>query len=1047
MFRSLKQCFNVFLLFSFLVQTLYPSFAVAMDRGYDEEPITSHERHLKKAGYWSLHKEIKADKSDFLKKNTSIQGHKGVAYLSHLGQQIERLLSIPYPDRVQRDCNELERLSNFVYAASAHACGFSGFDRKATPEEAKRMRRSLTFSLMANPHTLIFQSHNDAFDPYYLHNSERQCFFKGLWAHYEILGRVTENQINGVSLEHYKKVVLPEKFKEARKVIIGDQAYLQKERADIEREKRDRQDIKERSQRSADEEEEPEDEYSKHVNNYFKNLNFKFVLPEETMAQIREIAEADEKALIKREELLFENEDCLQHMKEGFEFEKSFCERFDYDEIDSLVKPYVSAAKNLVGVHDTINVLLTRTKPWDEASKDFDKIWHNDSYYEDDESTDDETPKAFKSLKSPQQGTIEHLLDTWQTNGMRKQFRQYFKDIYWQDQKRKRKSVLKRSGNEQFKHIHAINQFKGAVQVRLQEYQEAKIKLQQIQNQPRQGSGKIVITGATFNTPTLILDAAEVEINSGTSHSTHTQSVSHSNFFGKQAYGQTSYQEVKNPSQLNVNTIILGQDTHLTMVDSTQVRPGLKIQGGSYTIKPDEPAKAWTTSWSKSSQTIPTPVICALSIGAAVLTQGLSTGLMGVAMGAVSGTAVQATLTGNDPFKAIASEGFLKNLSLQLATAGLTNQLSQSLGVNINPGSKNFIDHLKGAALKQSVNASFKVTLGDQKIQEALTSAVKNIGIDAVTGYAANQIGQAYGNEQINSFSHKALHGVLGGTTGYALGGNQQAAISGAVSAVAAEVAFEMMVSKELIEQRALDIAATELTKGNRNSNDIQQKVLASFQTQRDLAKMAGMLSSAALNKDADIAWKTANNAVDNNNVFVLAVRAAPAINWAINNYDKIIKGVNWGVNLYNIYERTDKEVENTRKGGNSNLPQGEPEKPDDKNNSKDSAKNVALHEKYKQELRRKMERPNVDDLNLSKILNKIHQDTGVIGNGSTGTAVRVEKLFDVKVGGKNHLQKANDYLKYLEDWTKNNQLASSRDKTAVENVIKDLKDALGMKL
>jgi len=113
------------------------------------------------------------------------------------------------------------------------------------------------------------------------------------------------------------------------------------------------------------------------------------------------------------------------------------------------------------------------------------------------------------------------------------------------------------------------------------------------------------------------------------------------------------------------------------------------------------------------------------------------------------------------------------------------------------------------------------------------------------------------------------------------------------------------------------------------------------------------------------------------------------------------------------------------------------------KNEGKDSAKNIANHEKYKEDLLVKMERPHVEDPDLKNLSEWLHRDGGKIGNGSTSSAVRFERETGIKVGERLHEQKANDGIKALENWLKNNPTARPGDRAAAENMMKDLQKAL----
>lgn len=66
------------------------------------------------------------------------------------------------------------------------------------------------------------------------------------------------------------------------------------------------------------------------------------------------------------------------------------------------------------------------------------------------------------------------------------------------------------------------------------------------------------------------------------------------------------------------------------------------------------------------------------------------------------------------------------------------------------------------------------------------------------------------------------------------------------------------------------------------------------------------------------------------------------------------------------------------------------------------------------------------------------------IGTGSTADAVRHQLKTGEFVGGKDHIQKAQDYARHLDRWLRNNPGASSSDRAAAQAIVNDLRSALG---
>lgn len=107
-------------------------------------------------------------------------------------------------------------------------------------------------------------------------------------------------------------------------------------------------------------------------------------------------------------------------------------------------------------------------------------------------------------------------------------------------------------------------------------------------------------------------------------------------------------------------------------------------------------------------------------------------------------------------------------------------------------------------------------------------------------------------------------------------------------------------------------------------------------------------------------------------------------------------------------------------------------------------ANNVALHEAYKAQLRQHMSKPHVTDPNLSHLVDPLYRSNAKIGSGSTADAIRHERVTGQPVGGAYHSQKGADAVRSLEKWLHSNPTATPGDRAAAENIILDLKNALG---
>jgi hypothetical protein len=112
--------------------------------------------------------------------------------------------------------------------------------------------------------------------------------------------------------------------------------------------------------------------------------------------------------------------------------------------------------------------------------------------------------------------------------------------------------------------------------------------------------------------------------------------------------------------------------------------------------------------------------------------------------------------------------------------------------------------------------------------------------------------------------------------------------------------------------------------------------------------------------------------------------------------------------------------------------------------NTPTGAANRAAHQAYTDGLRAAMERPHVVNSELSGLMDDLYRPGAKVGSGSTAAAVRHELATGAQVGGRSHVQKAGDYARALEDWVRRNPTASPGDRSAAENVARDLRNALG---
>lgn len=103
-------------------------------------------------------------------------------------------------------------------------------------------------------------------------------------------------------------------------------------------------------------------------------------------------------------------------------------------------------------------------------------------------------------------------------------------------------------------------------------------------------------------------------------------------------------------------------------------------------------------------------------------------------------------------------------------------------------------------------------------------------------------------------------------------------------------------------------------------------------------------------------------------------------------------------------------------------------------------------HEAAKILYRQNMQKPYIQDPKLTKVVGELYRPKAKMGSGSTADAARFEIATNQKVGNKWHLEKTSKTIKYLEDWLKKNTQATPGDRAAAENVLSDMKDAIGQK-
>ena len=136
-----------------------------------------------------------------------------------------------------------------------------------------------------------------------------------------------------------------------------------------------------------------------------------------------------------------------------------------------------------------------------------------------------------------------------------------------------------------------------------------------------------------------------------------------------------------------------------------------------------------------------------------------------------------------------------------MAGAGLTGALGVSGSIDATGLSTSGLitAYAKQELIRASVNATLAATIDGQDFGEALKQGVAMMGVNTVASWAAGKIGDLYkigAADRINYATHKALHGLLGGTMGAGLAAITHTdprigVLSGAVGSMIGEMVAE----------------------------------------------------------------------------------------------------------------------------------------------------------------------------------------------------------------------------------------------------------------
>ncbi|CAO5675632.1 MAG: hypothetical protein HEEMFOPI_00267 [Holosporales bacterium] len=222
--------------------------------------------------------------------------------------------------------------------------------------------------------------------------------------------------------------------------------------------------------------------------------------------------------------------------------------------------------------------------------------------------------------------------------------------------------------------------------------------------------------------------------------------------------------------------------------------------------------------------------------------------------------------------KSLATKNTLKALAFSGLTAGLTSGLASGLDINISPGIKTFTEHLKEQSLRGGINAGARLLLSEEESGNVLSNCLKGVAVGTLGGSVSNEIGIAYSSGDLNSVSHKLIHGALGATTGSILSDDPlRGALGGALGSFVSETVAETLVSDDIDDSNFIrKIEEEKLKKGSDlTREDVRQIYIGELNTKAkdiaDWSKIASMTTALLAGGDVSVAQQTATNALDNN--------------------------------------------------------------------------------------------------------------------------------------------------------------------------------------
>lgn len=240
----------------------------------------------------------------------------------------------------------------------------------------------------------------------------------------------------------------------------------------------------------------------------------------------------------------------------------------------------------------------------------------------------------------------------------------------------------------------------------------------------------------------------------------------------------------------------------------------------------------------------------------------------------------------------------LRDMSLAALSAEAVCGAGQALnacGIPTVQDAVNFPQRLAYAAPRELINAGIKTglsVLAGQSAGKALAEQAQNFAASTLHIALVSQIADFYATDNINSITHKVLHGAAGAAYGGIVGG-KSGALAGGIGAFTAEVAAELLApSKNIMgtitqfeSEHGRSLTQQEfMTSYAGAMHDYMRKTLSAQQ----VAQLTAAVVAVAAGHDVAIAHQAAVTALDNN-FLVLAFYGISAASTAYSGY-KICK-------------------------------------------------------------------------------------------------------------------------------------------------------------